>query len=147
MTVTTTTPTALIAKRQNYITNIKKNWDRIKAFNVVSKGEVRPYDIKEVYKQIASESMELVKVKVAIQAINMGLKKLSDMPKDSMYSFIYMLQQLKEQKTKLCMTPTRGEDVVITKAFIDTESKKLETEIARIEAELAKRNNQINFVL
>ena len=78
MTIVKTTPKELIAKRENLISNIKKNWDRIKAFNVIDKGSTRPYEVKEVYKLIAIDSLQLVKTKVAIQAINMGMKKLSD---------------------------------------------------------------------
>lgn len=147
MTIVKTTPKELIAKRENLINNIKKNWDRIKAFNSVENNFERPYDIKEVYKQIASDSYELVKIKVSIQAINMGLTKLADLPKGNMYELIFMLQQLKEQRIKLNMMPIKGSDVIITKAFVDAENKKLNTEIARIEDELEKRNNQIQFVL
>lgn len=147
MTIVKTTPKELIAKRENLISNIKKNWDRIKAFNAIDKDSTRPYDVKEVYKMIAVDSLQLVKTKVAIQAINMGMKKLSDMPKDNMYELIYMLQQLKEQRVKINMIPTKGDDVVITKVFVDTENKKLNTEIARIEDELEKRNTQIQFAL
>ena len=147
MTIVKTTPKELIAKRENLISNIKKNWDRIKAFNVIDKGLTRPYEVKEIYKLIAIDSLQLVKTKVAIQAINMGMKKLSDMPKDNMYELIYMLQQLKEQRVKINMIPTKGDDVVITKVFIDAENKKLNAEIARIEDELEKRNTQIQFTL
>lgn len=147
MTIVKTTPKELIAKRENLISNIKKNWDRIKAFNTIDKDSTRPYDVKEVYKMIAVDSLQLVKTKVAIQAINMGMKKLSDMPKDNMYELIYMLQQLKEQRVKINMIPTKGDDVVITKVFVDTENKKLNAEIARIEDELEKRNTQIQFTL
>jgi len=147
MTIVKTTPKELIAKRENLISNIKKNWDRIKAFNTIDKDSTRPYDVKEVYKMIAVDSLRLVKTKVAIQAINMGMKKLSDMPKDNMYELIYMLQQLKEQRVKINMIPTKGDDVVITKVFVDTENKKLNAEIARIEDELEKRNTQIQFTL
>ena len=72
MTIVKVTPKELIAKRENYISNIKKNWDRIKAFNAVDKGFERSYDIKAIYKAIASDSIELVKTKVAIQAVNVG---------------------------------------------------------------------------
>ena len=147
MTIVKTTPKELIAKRENLISNIKKNWDRIKAFNVIDKGSTRPYEVKEIYKLIAIDSLQLVKTKVAIQAINMGMKKLSDMPKDNMYELIYMLQQLKEQRVKINMIPTKGDDVVITKVFTDAENKKLNAEIARIEDELEKRNTQIQFAL
>lgn len=147
MTIVKVTPKELIAKRENYISNIKKNWDRIKAFNAVDKGFERPYDVKAVYKAIAVDSIELVKTKVAIQAVNMGLTSLSDLPKDNMYELIYMLQQLKEQRVKLGLTPTKGDDVVITKAFIDAETKKLNTEIAKIEDQLEKRNLEIKFTL
>ena len=147
MTTVKTTPKELISKRESLINNIKKNWDRIKMFNAVDKGFDRPYDIKEVYKSIATDSIDLVKTKVAIQAINMGLKSLAEMPKGNMYELIFMLQQLKEQRVKINMTPTKGASVVITREFIEAENKKLNSEISRIEDELEKRNSQIQFFL
>jgi transcription initiation factor IIF auxiliary subunit len=141
------TPKDLISKRERLISDIKRNWSRIKAFNAVDKGQTRDYDMNAVYKSIITDSIELVKVKVAIQAINMGLSKMSDLPKDNLYTQIYMLQQLKEQKTKLLMTPYKGEDIVFSKQFIQSEAKKIDIEISKIEDQLEKRNSEISFAL
>ncbi len=141
------TPKDLISKRESLISDIKRNWSRIKAFNVVNKGQTRDYDMNAVYKSIISDSIELIKAKVAIQAVNMGLSKMSDLPKDNLYTQIYTLQQLKEQKTKLLMTPYKGEDVVFSKQFIQLETKKIDMEISKIEDQLEKRNSEISFAI
>lgn len=146
MTVVKVTPKELIAKRENLISDIKKNWDRIKVFNTTPKGVESHYDVKEVYKLIAKDSADLVKTKVAIQAINMGLKNLSELSEDNLYSLIYTLQQLKEQRIKLNLVPTSA-DSAISRAFIQAELKKLDTEIAKIGIELEERNSNINFTL
>ena len=76
----------------------------------------------------------------------MGLKNLSELSEDNLYSLIYTLQQLKEQRIKLNLMPTSA-DSAISRAFIQAELKKLDTEIAKIGIELEERNSNINFTL
>lgn len=147
MTKTKFTPKELIGQREELISNIKKNWDRIKLYNGVEKGFQRPYDIKAVYKSIIEESLKLIKIKVAIQAINMGLKSMSDLPENNVYAQIFLLSQLKEQKVKLKLTPLKGEDVIFTRKAIEIEVNRIDLQISKIEDELEKFNSNVTFEL
>lgn len=143
-------PSSLILKRESLITDIKREWNRINAFNVVKNGQSPLFDLKSVYKQITKFESELIKVKVAIQCINMGLKTLKDLPDDSVYPTIFLLSQLKERKVKLQKIPTKkedGESVVFTKKFIDEEIEKIESQIKIIEKEIEEYNNEVSFKL
>jgi hypothetical protein len=147
MTKTKFTPKELIGQREELISNIKKNWDRIKLFNGVEKGFERPYDVKAVYKTIIDDSLKLIKIKVAIQAINMGLKSMSELPKENVYSQIFLLSQLKEQKVKLKLVPLKGEDIIFTRKAIESEVNKIDLEISKIESELESFNSNTVFEL
>jgi replicative superfamily II helicase len=139
------TPKSLIEKREILIKEIKKNWERIKLYNSIPKNITRQFDVKVVYDLIKVEALKLVKVKVAIQAINMGLKSMNDLPENNSYESIYILSQLKEQKVKLKQIPTRGDDVILSKKFIESEIAKLDLEIDKIETELEKYNSSAEF--
>jgi len=141
MTIVKVTPKELIAKRESLIADIKKNWDRIKLFNSVEKGFVRNFDVKKIYEKIIEDSQSLITIKVAIQAVNMGLTSVNEIKTNNVYVQVYLLSQLKEQLVKLAKLPTKGDDVILTKQFIQKETKSIETEIAKIEDELEKFNS------
>lgn len=138
-------PEELIKKRELLLKNIKLNWNRINAFNVVEKGFVRDFDLKEVYKQIIKDSMSLIEVKVAIQAVNMGLSSMDALPKNSLYPTIYMLQQLKEQKIKLMLVNTKGLSPVFSKNDISSICKELDIEIIKMGDIINKFNKEQEF--
>jgi hypothetical protein len=144
------TPTQLIEKRESLIEDIKREWKRILSFNVVTNGTKQVFDLKAVYKQIKSFEADLIDIKVSIQAVNMGLTSLSQMPKESSYPSIFILSQLKEHKLKLQKIPTKkeeGESVVFTRKFIDEEVGKIDAQIKKIEKELADYNSEIVFTV
>lgn len=138
-------PAELISKRESLINSIKTNWNRIELFNAGTKGVTRDFDIIALYEQIKKDSIELVKTKVAIQAINMGLKSLDELPENSLYPAIYMLQQIKEQKVKLLRVKTSGSDVIITRKKQEQLLKELDIESVKLADTIDKFNKENDF--
>ena len=138
-------PKDLINERDLLIGEIKNNWKRINLFNVVENSEERHYDIEKLYEKIVIDSMKLVEIKVGIQAINMGLSSLKDLPQSSLYPTIYTLQQLKEQKTKLLLVPTKGKDVILTRSKIKKYVSEIEKEIILLSKIVEDFNNDTDF--
>lgn len=147
MSTKKTTPKELIVLRKQYISDIKKGWDQLRSFNSVEKKFKRPFDLKSVYKKIIEDSLSLVKVKVAIQAANMGFTNTNQLPKNSPYPSIFILSQLKEQKVKLNMLPTKGQNTYFTKNLIKKETDNIDKEIAKIETQLEEFNKNSFFEL
>ncbi len=141
------TPKELIIKRESLIDEIKQNWKRIQLYNDADKDFKHSFDIKAIYEEIKKQSIALVKIKVGLQAINMGLKSMEELSNENVYVSIFMLSQLKEQKVKLNMIPAKSENAVITKEVIREENTKLDADIARIELELEKYNTETKFEL
>ena len=138
-------PKDFITKRDNLVEEIKNNWKRINLFNVVNKSEERHYDIEKLYEKIVEDSIALVETKISIQAINMGLSSLKDLPQSSLYPTIYTLQQLKEQKTKLLLIPTKGNNVVFTRNKIKKYVSEIDKEISLLSTIVEEFNNDIDF--
>lgn len=138
-------PAELINKRESLINSIKTNWNRIELFNAGTKGVTRDFDVIALYEQIKKDSIELVKTKVAIQAINMGLKSLEELPENSLYPAIYMLQQIKEQKVKLLRVKTSGSDVIITRKKQEQLLKELDIESVKLADTIDKFNKENDF--
>lgn len=138
-------PAELINKRESLINSIKTNWSRIELFNAGTKGVTRDFDVIALYEQIKKDSIELVKTKVAIQAINMGLKSLEELPENSLYPAIYMLQQIKEQKVKLLRVKTSGSDVIITRKKQEQLLKELDIESVKLADTIDKFNKENDF--
>jgi len=134
----------LIKTRETLISDIKKNWERIRIENVVLEGRTRNYDVQGLYKAIIRDSAELVEVKIDIQLVNMGFTSKSQMPENCLYPSIYTLQQLKEQKVKLNMIPV-GPTGVLSNTFVHEEIKNLDQQIITIEKYLEDFNNEVNF--
>lgn len=147
MSTKKTTPKELIVLRKQYISDIKKGWDQLRSFNSVEKKFKRPFDLKSVYKKIIEDSLSLVKVKVAIQAANMGFTNTNQLPENSPYPSIFILSQLKEQKVKLNMLPTKGQNTYFTKNLIKKETDNIDKEIAKIETQLEEFNKNSFFEL
>ena len=136
------------SKMNNTLLEIKDLWFKLSKNNVIPSGAKQLFDLSAIYKQLAKKEIDLVKTKLAIQAINMGFKTLDALPKDNVYTQIYLLQQLKERKVKLEKVPTRKnetETVVFTKSFIDSEIKKVSTDIDKIQKEINEFNNNVEF--
>lgn len=135
----------LIKIRETLISDIKKNWERIRIENVVVDGTKRNYNVQGLYKSIIRDAAQLVEVKIDIQLANMGFKSREQMPVDCIYPQIYTLQQLKEQKVKLGLIPTGGKSAVLSSTFIFEEVKSLEQQILTIEKLLEDFNESVEF--
>ena len=100
----------LIVRRESLINDIKQDWKRINLYNDADKNFKHSFDVKAIYTQIGKKAIELVKIKVALQAINMGLKSMKELSNSNVYTSIFMLSQLKEQKVKLNLIPARTDN-------------------------------------
>jgi hypothetical protein len=134
----------LISKRESLISDIKKNWERIYAFNQVDKSKSH-YNVDALMKTIISDSIKLVGIKVAIQAANMGLKKIEDLPEDCIYPTIFALQQLKEQKVKLLGLKKYTTNGVISKKKIDGDLQEINVEIDKLSEMIDNFNKDTDF--
>ena len=137
------TPTELIATREILIAEIKTSWNLIVNNNVYPEAMMPLYNLEAIYAQIKKDEIELIDTKIKLQAINFGIKNLSDIPKDSAFYSIFLLQQIKERVIKLAMIPTKKEDaekVVFSRTFIDKEITELNAEKIALEAYLLKFN-------
>ena len=137
------TAAQLIEKRETAIADIKKYWGIIYAQNVFKKSITRDFDIITTYKKVSETELNLIKVKMAIQAINMGLSSMDEMKKDNLYFQIFYLQQLKERKVKLQKLPIKpnaSEDVKLNVKFVEKEIAKVDNAIKTTEDEIKKHN-------
>jgi 3-dehydroquinate synthase class II len=144
------TATELIEKRENAINDIKKYWGIIYAENVLAENQKPDFDIKAIYKKVSETELDLIKIKIAVQAVNMGLSSMEEMKSDNLYFQIYLLQQLKERKVKLERIPfstKKGETTTFKKPFIDSELKAVNDSIKTVEGEMKKYNLTKKFKL
>lgn len=137
----------IIEKRESLISEIKVNWIRIYQGNLSPQSS--SFDINALYKKILMDSVELVRVKIAIQAVNMGLKKVDDLPEGSLYPTIYTLQQLKEQRVKLVGLKKLDlkKDGVISRSKIDSHIRDLDIEIQKHMDFIKEFNDSADFDL
>jgi len=137
------TPTKLIVKREILIAEIKASWNLIINNNVFPVELMPLYNLEAIYEQIKKNEIELIETKIKLQAANFGVKDLKNIPKDSAFYSIFLLQQIKERAVKLAMIPTKKEEtekIAFTRKFIDTEIAKLNAEKIALEAYLLKFN-------
>ena len=64
-------PSDLIKERDSLVKKIKNNWAKMSLANTEKDVKLSP---KLIFKAIEEDSMKLIKVKIAIQAINLGIK-------------------------------------------------------------------------
>ena len=99
---------------------------------------------KSIFKTIEEDSMKLIKVKIAIQAINLGIKSLKDLPENNLYGSIYMMQQQKETRTKLSLLPVNSESEM-TEEDVKKIIAKLDKEIKTLSILIDEYNNFVEF--
>ena len=143
----TTNAKTIITNRDNLSKGIKKDWERIKSENSVAEGVIRDYDVMELYESIIKSEAEMVALKLASQAINLGFKSISEMPENTNFSRITALSQLKERKIQLTKIPVKGPNVIMTGKFIKNEIEALDKQILLIEKEIEKFNSEHEFTL
>ena len=141
------TPASLIITRDEIISKIKENWGLITANNI-SNNPNKGVSVTAIYKEITENEAKLVRIKVALQAINMGLTSLKELPENNVYASIFTLSQLKERKVKLNILKASvksGENVIFTPAYCTRQIEAIELEITNIESELKEYNDNIKF--
>lgn len=138
-------PDELIKRRNDLVEEIKTNWNRIYLNNVVPEGKDRHYDVENLYKKIVDDSLLLIGIKIAVQAVNMGLKSIDELPSSSLYPTIYSLQQLKEQKIKLLGMPTDKPNAIFTKEKINELVRDISVEIDNLESMIDVFNSSSEF--
>lgn len=90
----------LINERDRITNELFRMWNIIVTENIVKKGTVRNYDMKEVLIRIKALYEQSVIVKLRIQCANMGMK-FRDLPKDANIINIYRLSAYNEYCVKL----------------------------------------------
>jgi len=138
----------LIEKRESLIEEIKKSWELLYTNNIYKGTESPKYDLLNVYKSISEKELELIKVKLSINAVNFGFSTLKSMPENNAYTQIYLLQQLAERKVKLTKLPTKtdkNEKAVITDTFVKKEAIQLKYQAEKIKQQLDEFNSVAKF--
>lgn len=151
------TSLSLQSLRDKLIKDIKSNWRKIYLFNTIepSKGEVRNFNLDEVYKEIIKFENKLIKVKCGIQFMNMlSLAKrfgftLQNYNDNTPHETIFKLQQLKERLQKLEQLPVENKsktaDIALNKSFIDKEVKLLLSEASKCGDQLDLFNKKLEI--
>ena len=134
-------PSDLIRERDSLVKKIKNNWAKMSLANTEKDVKLSP---KSIFKTIEEDSMKLIKVKIAIQAINLGIKSLKDLPENNLYGSIYMMQQQKETRTKLSLLPVNSESEM-TEEDVKKIIAKLDKEIKTLSILIDEYNNFVEF--
>lgn len=149
-----------IEERNNISYQLKQYWDIIYAENVVNKNYMRKYDLKVLFEEIKMLAEKRALIKLKLLAINMGLKKLSDLPKDCNQLDIFRLCELKEIRNKISSNSFRTLNPVLkakkgkknlnrTEIFTSNwkfaHIKKLDLQIIELNNKLEKFNNETEF--
>lgn len=134
-------PSDLIKERDSLVKRIKNNWAKMSLANTEKDVKLSP---KSIFKVIEEDSMKLIKVKIAIQAINLGIKSLKDLPENNLYGSIYMMQQQKETRTKLSLLPINSESEMSAED-VKKIIAKLDAEIKTLSILIDEYNNFVEF--
>lgn len=134
-------PSDLIKERDSLVKKIKNNWAKMSLANTEKDVKL---STKSIFKAIEEDSMKLIKVKIAIQAINLGIKSLKDLPENNLYGSIYMMQQQKETRTKLSLLPVNSESEMNAEDVKKIISK-LDSEIKKLSILIDEYNNFVEF--
>lgn len=154
----------IIAQRDNICKTKTKYWRIIKAENVMTKkakaaGMGSGFDLKALHNQIIQMSDKLIKIKLMLNAINNGITKFNfEEAKKTHYYTIYLACEKKEQLAqwdeilvKHTINPTTkakagvkgtGKIETFTSAKIASIKKNLQLEINKLDAEIAKFNDE-----
>lgn len=148
----------IINTRKRLDNDITRYWKIIKTENIVPKEMKRHYDIKKLLETIQDLSAERVQIKLYLQCINMGLKKLSDLPEDNNYKNIFLLSEKREQLVQLGYIKTidpklkraKGKSNLkvteeLTSAYIAKLKNSLQLEINKLEKDIEDFNDNLEF--
>lgn len=91
---------SLINERNRITTEIGRYWNIIATENVVKKGMIRNYDLKQLLTQIRALYEQLIIIKLRIQCANMGMK-FKELPRDANIINVYKLSAYNEYFVKI----------------------------------------------
>ena len=142
-------------RRDELSKDITKYWTIIKNENIISKGTIRNYDLKELLTKIQEMAEERILMKLYLQCINMGYKKFSDLPAENNYYTIFSLSEKQEQLFHLGKIKTidpkikraKGKKNLniseeLTSAYISNIKNKLQIEINKLNKDLEDFNDK-----
>ena len=147
------TATELIQKRDLIINNLKQDWGIIEKFNDHDTRQPQQFDLPNVIKDIMVNEEKLVKIKLAIQCINMGLGSIAELQEQANYEAIYQRSILDERRKQVfkVLKRERKKEKFIQTILSDDFFKKLlsdtETDIAAISYNLGKFNKEKKFLI
>lgn len=158
------TSSNIISLRDEICKTKTRYWKIIKSENIMSNKEKKAgvgsgFDLKVLHNQILQMSEKLIKVKLMLNAINNGITKFDyDEAKKTHYYHIFKACELKEQLAhweeilkKHTLNPALkakagakglGKSETFTSAKIASIKSSLQKEINKIDAEIAKFNNE-----
>ena len=90
----------LIGERNKITNEIGRFWNIIATENIVKKGTMRNYDLKQLLTRIKALYDQSIIVKLRIQCANMGMK-IKDLPRNANIINIYKLSAYNEYFVKL----------------------------------------------
>lgn len=107
-------PNILIQERTKIENQITSYWKIIERENVIPKGQVRNYDLKEIINNFKGLYDNLVIIKLRIQCANLGMN-FKDLPQDANIINVYKYSALSDYKKRL--------EVIMRKHTIPTKTK------------------------
>lgn len=120
----------IIDARKQLCTDITKYWSIIRTENIISKKAKEAklgsnYDLKSVLNTINQLAEKRVKIKLLLQAINMGITNYSEFKTNTNYENIYKLNEANEAFTQISLIETikpqfkaqKGEDSTFVETF------------------------------
>lgn len=150
----------IINARKNLSKDITHYWLIIRRENIMSKSAVRNYDLQVVMNQIFQKAEYRVKIKLALQAINMGYTNLDDLKKDTNYESVFTLSEKNEQFVQLGLIETLNSATkaatgkkklsateIFTSAKIRAMKKKLQLEINALTKKIEDFNNNTELTM
>lgn len=144
----------IIATRKNLSKDITHYWLIIRRENIMSKSAVRNYDLQVLMNQITQKAEQRVKMKLFLQAINMGYTNLNDLKENTNYEAVFTLSEKNEQLVQLGLIETlnpvtkasQGKKKlsateIFTSAKIRAMKKKIQLEINALNKKIEDFNN------
>ena len=147
-----------IENRDKLSNEISKYWNIISKQNVLPKMLKRTHDLKKLYTEINNLADQRALVKLKLIAINMGYKKVSDLPAELNQYDVFKLCELNEIKVKLQRIPilnptlkakkgkkalTKSEE--LTSNWIKARIQEIDIKIIKLQEKLTKFNEEAEF--
>lgn len=150
----------LINLRNTLSKDITHYWLIIRKENIMSKKQVRNYDLDVLLNQIKQKAEQRAKIKLFIQALNMGYTDFAEFKKDTNFETIFALSEKNEQLVQLGQIDTlsaatkaaKGKKTlpvteIFSSAKIRSLQKKTQIEINKLNKQLEKFNDTAELII